>query len=97
MMIIDCHCHAGKGDRLSAPWNTEAPLTAYLRRAKAAGISKTIVFPAFNTDYAAANRRLARIIVAHPGRLMGFAMVHTKRDAGRIFEMVKEAVTKWRY
>ena len=25
-MIIDCHCHAGKGDGLTAPADTDAPL-----------------------------------------------------------------------
>jgi hypothetical protein len=25
-MIIDCHCHAGKGDAMTAPWNTAAAL-----------------------------------------------------------------------
>lgn len=97
MTIVDCHCHAGKGDAMTAPWNTEARLEPYLRRAKVAGISWTIVFPAFHTDYGEANRHLARIIAAHPRRLIGFAMVHASRDAGRIFEMVREAVTKWRY
>ena len=51
-MIIDGHCHAGRGDALTAPWNTDAPLGAYLRRARAAGIDKTVVFSAFHSDYA---------------------------------------------
>ena len=96
-MIIDCHCHAGKGDRMTAPWTTEAPLEAYLRRARAARIDKTIVFPAFNSDYAEANAQLARIVARYPGRLIGFAMVHASRDAGRIFAMVRHAVFKWRF
>lgn len=96
-MIIDCHCHAGKGDLLTAPWNTDAPLGAYLRRARAAGIDKTIVFPAFHTDYAVANAELARIVAANPKRLIGFAFIHTGRDTGRIFEMVRRAVTRWRF
>jgi hypothetical protein len=25
-MVIDIHCHAGKGDILTAPWNTTAPI-----------------------------------------------------------------------
>ena len=32
-MIIDFHCHAGRGDLLTAPWNTAAPMESYLRRA----------------------------------------------------------------
>jgi hypothetical protein len=32
-MIIDAHCHAGRGDIMNAPWSTEAPLDKYLPRA----------------------------------------------------------------
>jgi hypothetical protein len=31
-MVIDCHCHVGKGDGLTGPWNTAAPLGRYLHR-----------------------------------------------------------------
>jgi predicted TIM-barrel fold metal-dependent hydrolase len=96
-MIIDCHCHAGKGDLMTAPWNTDAPLEPYLRRAQAAGIDKTVVFPPFHSDYAAANAELARIVARHPDRLIGFGFVHAARDAGRIFEMVKRAVVQWNF
>ena len=96
-MIIDCHCHAGKGDRMTAPWNTEAAIEPYLRRARAAGIDKTIVVAAFRSDYNHANAEVARIIARFPGRLIGFAFVHATRDAGRIFSMVERAVRKWRF
>lgn len=94
-MIVDCHCHAGPGDPMTAPWNTDAPMGAYLRRARAAGISKTVVFAAFHTDYARANAEVAKIVAKHSPRLIGFAFVHPKRDAGRIFAMVKTAVQRW--
>jgi uncharacterized protein len=90
-MIIDCHCHAGKGDRMTAPWNTDAPIASYLRRAQNAGIDKTIVFAPFHSDYDKANRQVARIIRQYPDRLIGFAFVHASRDAGRIFSMVERA------
>jgi hypothetical protein len=94
-MIIDAHCHAGKGDLMTAPWNTDAPLAAYLRRARVANIDKTVVMPAFHTNNWQANQEVARLIARHPNRLIGFAFVNAKRDAGRIFRMVKHAVTKW--
>jgi len=94
-IIVDCHCHAGKGDLLTAPWNTVARLEPYLRRARTAGIQKTVVFPAFHTDYAEANEALARIVARHRGRLIGFAFVHPMRDAGRIYQMVERAVKSW--
>src|SRR5215470_8281861 len=94
-MIVDAHCHAGRGDRLNAPWSTNAPLDAYLRRARAAGIDKTIVIPAGHSDYAVANAQLARIVARHPGRLIGFASVHAQRDAGRIRALLRRAVCDW--
>lgn len=96
-MIIDCHCHAGRGDRMTAPWNTEAAIEPYLRRARAAGIAKTIVVAAFHSDYNNANAEVARIIARYPRRLIGFAFVHATRDAGRVFAMVERAVRKWQF
>ena len=29
-MIVDCHCHAGKGDGLTGPWDTAAPIGPHL-------------------------------------------------------------------
>jgi len=94
--VIDCHCHAGRSDKMTAPWNTIAPLRAYMRRARAAGIDKTVVIPAFHSDYNQANDELGRIIAQHPDRLVGFAFVHAKRDAGRIREMIGRAFKTWR-
>ena len=90
--IVDCHCHAGTGDGLTGPWDTRAPLTAYLRRAEAAGIERTVLFAAFGSDYRAANGRVARIVRADPRRFLGFAFVHPRRDRGRVAAMLAEAV-----
>jgi uncharacterized protein len=95
MEIIDSHCHAGHGDGLTGPWDTSAPLGAYLRRARAAGITRTVLFPAFHSDYAVANREVAGIVAGRPGRFYGYAMVHPAHDAGRIHQMVGEAVREW--
>jgi uncharacterized protein len=91
-MIIDCHCHAGKGDGLTGPWDTAAPLEQHMRRAAQAGIDRTVIFAAFHSDYSVANREVGRIVTRHPDRLYGFAFVHAARDRGRVFEMVKETV-----
>jgi uncharacterized protein len=96
-MIIDCHCHTGKGDKMTAPWNTNAPIEPYLLRARAAGIDKTVVLAPLHGDYARANSQVARIIARYPDRLIGFVFVHCRRDAGRIFSMVKYATTRWRF
>jgi hypothetical protein len=60
-MIIDSHCHAGKGDGLTAPADTSAPLEQYLIRARAAGIDRTVIFPALSA--AATTRRTGRLPV----------------------------------
>jgi len=97
VMIVDAHCHAGEGDGLTGPWDTVAPLGAYLRRAHAAGIARTVLFPAFHSDYAVANRDVARIMSRRPERFYGFAFVHPRRDRGRVRAMVHEAVTRFRF
>jgi predicted TIM-barrel fold metal-dependent hydrolase len=94
-VIVDFHCHGGRGDALTEPATTDAPLRAYLRRARAAGIGRTVICPAFHSDYSVANRELADIVERHRDRLIGFAFVHTGRDAGRIFDMVERAVNDY--
>lgn len=94
-MIIDCHCHAGKGDGLTGPWDTRALLEKYLRRATQAGIDRTVLFAAFHSDYALANREVARIVASRPERFYGFAFVHADRDRGRIGTLVQEAVEQF--
>lgn len=94
-MIIDCHCHAGKGDGLTGPWDTNAPLEKHLFRAVRAGIERTVLFAAFHSDYAIANREVARIVKSRPDRFYGFAFIHPQRDSGRVRAMVEEAVTRY--
>ena len=91
-MIIDCHCHAGKGDGLIGPWDTAAPLEQYMLRAARAGIDRTVLLAAFHSDYAEANRQVARIVASRPDRFYGFAFVNAHRDRARVYEMVKVAV-----
>ena len=93
--IIDSHCHAGKGDGLTGPWDTAAPLHKHLVRAAQAGISRTVIFAAFHSDYAVANREVARLVASSPDRLFGFAFVHSVRDRGRIRRLVGQAVEQF--
>ena len=95
MLIIDCHCHAGRGDGLTGPWDTDAPLKPYLGWADEAGIARTVLFAAFHSDYAAANRQVAQLVRQQPERFYGFAFVHAQRDRGRVVEMVRTAVEEY--
>ena len=92
-MIVDFHCHAGTGEQMTAPWTTAAPLGAYFRRARAAGIGLTVALPTFALDSARANREVAGIVRRNRPRLVGFAWIHPKRDAGRVDALVREAVS----
>lgn len=88
-MIIDCHCHAGHGDGLTGPWDTSAPLTKYLRRASRAGIERTVLFPAFHSDYMVANDEVSKIVDRDRHRFIGFCFVHPVRDRGRVEKLVR--------
>lgn len=90
--IVDCHCHAGHGDGLTGPWDTAAPLNAYLRRAERAGIRKTVLFSAFHSDYEAANLEVARIVARDPRRFIGFVFVNGQADKPRMMRLVERFV-----
>lgn len=94
-MRIDCHCHAGRGDGMTGPWDTDAPLAAYLRRCARADIARSVLLPAFHSDYAQANLALSRIVARDPGRFIGFAMVHAQRDRGRVLSMLGVAIERY--
>jgi predicted TIM-barrel fold metal-dependent hydrolase len=93
-MIIDCHCHAGPGDGLTGPWDTTVHLGPHLARARAAGIGGTVFFAVFHSDYAVANRAVARIVADDRQHRMGFTFVHAERDRGRIEALVAEGVER---
>lgn len=91
-MIIDAHCHAGRSDALTAPWTTGAPLGRYLRRARAAGIERTLIMPTFPADSIRANREVAALAARQPDRLTAFAWVNPRRDAGLVDKVVDLAI-----
>lgn len=91
-MIVDCHCHAGPGDGFTGPWDTAAHLDRYLRRCARAGIRKSVLMPAFHSDYTVANREIAGLLKARPGRFFGFAFVHAQTDRGRVRQMLSQAL-----
>ncbi len=94
-MIIDCHCHFGKGDGLTGPWDTYAPIENYLRRATHAGINKTVLFSLFHSDYALANREVAKVVAGNHERFWGFACINPVTDKGRVFHLIQTAVREY--
>jgi predicted TIM-barrel fold metal-dependent hydrolase len=51
-----------------------------------------VLFPAFHSDYAFANRQVARLVSSRRDRFYGFAFIHPDRDRGRVMSLVREAV-----
>ena len=83
-MIIDCHCHAGKGDGLTGPWDTDAPLEQYLLRAaqRRASTARSSSPPSTPTT-PSPTARWRGSWRSRPDRFYGFAFVHPTRDRGR--------------
>lgn len=95
-MIIDAHCHAGTGEGLSHPSNTDADITRYARRAREAGIDRTVVFATLTTDdYRVGNAQVAAIVRKDPRRYIGYVFVNPAYDRGRVRTVVEEAVRGW--
>ncbi|HET8960648.1 amidohydrolase family protein [Nocardioides sp.] len=90
-LVVDAHVHIGTGDGLRGPWDTEAPLSLYLRRARPAGIRGAVIMAPLTSDYPRANADVARIIASRPG-LLGYVFVNTRAEAGRVGERVAAAV-----
>jgi hypothetical protein len=70
-------------------------LKNYLQWAAEAGIEKTVLFAAFHSDYAVANRLLAKTVTRRPDRFFGLAFIHAHRDRGRVRNLVDVAVNQY--
>jgi len=94
-VVIDAHCHAGTGEDLSHPSNTRADIVRYERRARAAGIRRTVVFAVLSDDYRVGNAEVAELTRRNPQRYIGFVFLNPAGDRGRVETIVREAVTGW--
>ena len=97
MLIIDSHCHYGKGDGFTGPWDTNASLSGFITRSRNAGIQKTVIFATIHSDYRVANLQVSKIVNKYPDRFYGYAFVHPARDAGRIERMIETAVRDFHF
>ena len=91
-LVIDAHCHAGRGQSLTAPWTTRADPEITLRHMAEAGIDQTVIFPINNADYEKPNQEIAEICARHPGKFIGFAKHDPQTEAGRIARLLKHEV-----
>jgi predicted TIM-barrel fold metal-dependent hydrolase len=93
-LVIDAHCHAGKGEALAAPWSTFNDPEVILRHAEEAGIDKSIIFPIDNPTYERANIEIARIVAKYPGKFIGFAKHDPASEAGKIKQLLTREVNE---
>jgi predicted TIM-barrel fold metal-dependent hydrolase len=90
-LVIDAHVHIGTGDGLHGPWDTAAPLSLYLRRARPAGIGGAVIMAPLTSDYPTANETIATLIRTRPG-LLGYLFINARSEAGTIQDRVAAAV-----
>lgn len=97
-LVIDAHCHAGKGMNHGKEGGPHAPWTTYnapeetLRKMEEAGIDRTVIFPISNTGYEKANEEIAGFVKRWPDKLIGFAKHDGKSEAGKIGTMLRREV-----
>lgn len=93
LRVVDAHVHVGTGDGLTGPWDTQARLSTYVRRARAAGVQGAVIMAPLTSDYPRANRYIARIIGRDPA-FLGYVFVNTQTEKGQIGARVASAVTQ---
>ncbi len=91
-LVIDAHCHAGRGQAMSAPWTTRADPEITLQHMAEVGIDRTILFPINNPDYEKPNQEIAEICARHPDKFIGFAKHDPQSEAGRIRSLLRREV-----
>jgi hypothetical protein len=91
-LVIDAHCHAGRGEAMSAPWTSRADPEITLRHMAEAGIDRTIIFPINNNEYEKPNQEIAEICRRYPERFIGFAKHDPQTEAGRIQTLLRHEV-----
>ena len=97
-LLIDAHCHAGRGlnygrsDPSLDPWTTYNDPEWTLRRMEEAGIDRSVIFPINNKTYERANQEIASYVRRWPQRFIGFAKHDGETEAGKIREMLRREV-----
>ncbi len=93
-MIIDSHVHAGYSDALLHSWDTFEDIQVSLKRMDEHGIDRAIVLPIGSDNYDIHNRQTAEIVARYPKRLLGYAKLSQRQDAGRVEPLLREAFEK---
>jgi uncharacterized protein len=92
--VIDAHCHASLGGVFVRPGRPDMSLARYARRAREAGIDRTVLMAAPIGRYRQANREVGAIVSSRPERYLGFAFINPTTGRGHVGALVDEA-RKW--
>ncbi len=95
MLIIDSHCHYGKGEGFNGPWDTVADISSFMQWSRAAGISRTIIFAALGAVNKQANAAVARLVKRYPALFWGYVFIHPVQEAGQVNSIIQEAVNEY--
>jgi len=90
-MIIDCHMHVGRGERLADVFQIDCTAERAEYLADKAGVGRTIIFPVAYEDYTGPNAEIAEIASKNK-KFIGFARLHNGMPnlAGHLTHAVKE-------
>lgn len=97
-LLIDAHCHAGRGlnygqsDPNLDPWTTYNDPAWTLRRMEEAGIDRSVIFPINNRTYERANQEIASYVRRWPHEFIGFAKHDGQTEEGKIPQMLRREV-----
>lgn len=78
-MIIDVHCHIGRGDFLNDQFQMDTGAEVILKQQQEANVDKTVIFPQKRIEYRTANEEISDFCKAHPS-FIGFGRVAAAGD-----------------
>ena len=84
-MIIDCHFHIGRGERLSDAFQIDCSAERAIKLLDRAGIDRAIIFTVAYDDFRGPNREIAEL-AANNKRFIGFARLANTPNAGAQLE-----------
>jgi len=79
-MVIDVHTHIGVGERLNDTYQIDQSPGVLVSEMDEAGVDKSCIMPVAYADYEDAIQEIREAVVAHPGRLIGFARVNLNQE-----------------
>jgi predicted TIM-barrel fold metal-dependent hydrolase len=93
-MIIDSHTHIGAGEDFSDTYQVNQSLELLLQQMAESEITMSVVMPVTYRDYETGHREVRDAVVAHPGKLIGYARANLA-DEKRALAEVRRCFEEW--